>query len=150
MCLGVCSYITIIKSYIFYFHFWLILWLCALFIAKCSTFILHKHHKATTNQGGWKKGLRYTAYQTRRLLSCIFNVNLLIFTSMYIGHKLLICTAFPPRRPGFETRSGHVGFVVDKVALGQVFSEYFGFLWQFSFHRMLHIHIIIYHPGLVQ
>jgi hypothetical protein len=33
----------------------------------------------------------------------------------------------PPRRPGFEPRSGHVGFVVDKVALGQVFSEYFGF-----------------------
>jgi hypothetical protein len=25
-----------------------------------------------------------------------------------------------------RTRSGHVGFVVDKVALGQVFSEYFG------------------------
>jgi hypothetical protein len=33
-----------------------------------------------------------------------------------------------------------VGFVVDKVALGQVFSEYFGFLCQFSFHRLLHIH----------
>jgi hypothetical protein len=30
-------------------------------------------------------------------------------------------------RPGFEPGSGHVGFVVDKVALGQVFSEYFGF-----------------------
>jgi hypothetical protein len=29
-------------------------------------------------------------------------------------------------RPGFEPGSGHVGFVVDKVALGQVFSEYFG------------------------
>jgi hypothetical protein len=28
----------------------------------------------------------------------------------------------------------HVGFVVDKVALGQVFSEYFGFPCQFSFH----------------
>jgi hypothetical protein len=28
----------------------------------------------------------------------------------------------------------HVGFVVDKVALGQVFSEYFGFLCQSSFH----------------
>jgi hypothetical protein len=27
------------------------------------------------------------------------------------------------RRPGFETRSGHVGFVVDKVVLGQIFSE---------------------------
>jgi hypothetical protein len=31
-----------------------------------------------------------------------------------------------------------VGFVVDKVALGQVFCEYFGFPCQFSFHRLLH------------
>jgi hypothetical protein len=31
-------------------------------------------------------------------------------------------------------RSGHVGFVVDKVALGRVFSQYFGFPYQFSFH----------------
>jgi hypothetical protein len=29
--------------------------------------------------------------------------------------------------PGFEPGSGHVGFVADKVALGQVFSENFGF-----------------------
>jgi hypothetical protein len=33
-----------------------------------------------------------------------------------------------------------VGYVVDKVALEQVFSEYFGFPYQFSFHRLLHIH----------
>jgi hypothetical protein len=33
-----------------------------------------------------------------------------------------------------------VGFVVDKVALGQVFSEYFGFLCQSSFHQLLHNH----------
>jgi hypothetical protein len=33
-----------------------------------------------------------------------------------------------------------VGFVVDKVKLGQVFSEYFGFPRKFSFHRLLHIH----------
>jgi hypothetical protein len=34
-----------------------------------------------------------------------------------------------PRRPGFNPESVHVGFVVDKVALRQVFffSEYFGF-----------------------
>jgi hypothetical protein len=38
----------------------------------------------------------------------------------------------------FEPRSGHVLFVVDKVALGQVFSVYFGFLCQFSFHRLIH------------
>jgi hypothetical protein len=31
-----------------------------------------------------------------------------------------------------------VGFVVNQVALGQVFSEYFGFPCQFSFHRLLH------------
>jgi hypothetical protein len=33
------------------------------------------------------------------------------------------------------------------VALGQVFSMYFGFSCQFSFHRLLHIH---HHLGLVQ
>jgi hypothetical protein len=31
-------------------------------------------------------------------------------------------------------------FVVDKVALGQVFSEYFGFPCQISFHQLLHNH----------
>jgi hypothetical protein len=39
-----------------------------------------------------------------------------------------------------------VGFVVDKAALGQVFSEYFGFPCQ-SFHQFLHYHN---HPGLAQ
>jgi hypothetical protein len=52
---------------------------------------------------------------------------------------------FPPRRPGFAYGQ-HLGFVVDKAALGQVFSEYFGFPCQ-SFHRFLHYHN---HPGLTQ
>jgi hypothetical protein len=52
---------------------------------------------------------------------------------------------FPPRRPGFPYEQ-HVGFVVDKAALWQVFSEYFGFPCQ-SFHRFLHQHN---HPGLAQ
>jgi hypothetical protein len=30
-----------------------------------------------------------------------------------------------------------MGFVMDKVALGQVFSQYFGFPCQFSFHQLL-------------
>jgi hypothetical protein len=38
-----------------------------------------------------------------------------------------LVSGFPPRRPGFEPGSSHVGFVVDKVVLGQVFSEYFSF-----------------------
>jgi hypothetical protein len=41
-----------------------------------------------------------------------------------------------------------VGFVVDKVALGQVFSEYFGFPCQSSFNQFLQNHHR-YHPGLV-
>jgi hypothetical protein len=57
-----------------------------------------------------------------------------------------LASGFPLRRPGFDPRSGHVGFVVDKMVLGQVFSEDFGFPGQFSFHQMLHIH----HPGLKQ
>ena len=33
-----------------------------------------------------------------------------------------------PRRPGFDPGPVHVGFMLDKVALGQVFfPEYFGF-----------------------
>jgi hypothetical protein len=40
-----------------------------------------------------------------------------------------------------------VGFVVDKVALEQVFSEYFGFPYQSSFHQIVHHHN---HPGRVQ
>jgi hypothetical protein len=45
-----------------------------------------------------------------------------------------------------RARSGHVGSVVDKVALGQVFSEYFGSLCQSPFHQILHHD----HPRLVQ
>jgi hypothetical protein len=52
---------------------------------------------------------------------------------------------FPPRRPGFAYGQ-YMGFVVDKAALGQVFSKYFGFPCQL-FHRLLHYHN---HPGLTQ
>jgi hypothetical protein len=45
---------------------------------------------------------------------------------------------FLPRRPRFESRLHHVGFVMDKVALGQIFFQYFGFPCQFSSHRLLH------------
>jgi hypothetical protein len=54
---------------------------------------------------------------------------------------------FPPLLPGFEPRSRHEGFVVDKLALVQVFSEYFSFLCQFSFHRLLHTHHLSFGVG---
>jgi hypothetical protein len=47
-----------------------------------------------------------------------------------------LAAGFPLRRPG----SGHVEFVVHKMALGHVFSEYFGFPCQFAFHRLIHNH----------
>jgi hypothetical protein len=46
-------------------------------------------------------------------------------------------------RAEFEPRSGHVGFVVDRVALGQVFSEFFGFSCQFLCHQLLHNRICL-------
>jgi hypothetical protein len=63
------------------------------------------------------------------------------------GEGRLLVAGFPPRRPGFEPGSGQVGFVVDTVALGQDFSEYFGFPCQSSLHQILHHHN---HPGQVQ
>jgi hypothetical protein len=42
-----------------------------------------------------------------------------------------LVAGFPPRRPGFEPRSVHVGFVVDKVEPEQIYPS------------------IIYHPGLI-
>jgi hypothetical protein len=41
-----------------------------------------------------------------------------------------------------------MGFVVDIVALEQVFFKYSGFLYQFLFHRLLTFIIITYHLGL--
>jgi hypothetical protein len=55
----------------------------------------------------------------------------------------------PTTATRFEPRSGHVGFVVDKVALGHFFSEYFGFPCQFSFHRLLHTHHLSSGAGTV-
>jgi hypothetical protein len=53
--------------------------------------------------------------------------------------SMVLVAGFPSRRPGFQPGSGHVGFVVEKVALGQVFSDYFGVPCQSSFHQLLYI-----------
>jgi hypothetical protein len=47
---------------------------------------------------------------------------------------------FPTAAAPVRARSGHVGFVVAKVALRQVFSQYFGFPYQSSFQQILHPH----------
>jgi hypothetical protein len=57
-------------------------------------------------------------------------------------HTSLVADS-PPRRSRFDPGSGHVILVVNKTALGQVFSEYFSFPCH-SFHRLPHTH---HHPS---
>jgi hypothetical protein len=58
-----------------------------------------------------------------------------------------VSSSLPTKAALVRIKAQHVVFVVDKVALGQVFSEYFGFPCQSSFHQFLHRHN---HLGLVQ
>jgi hypothetical protein len=57
-----------------------------------------------------------------------------------LGRFIAQAVRLPTAAAWFEPGSGLVGFVVVKVALGKVFSEYFGFPCQFAFHRLLHNH----------
>jgi hypothetical protein len=53
-----------------------------------------------------------------------------------LGHAMAeAVSGLSPRRSNFDPGSLHVGFVVDKGALGQVLSEYFGFPLSVSVHR---------------
>jgi hypothetical protein len=62
--------------------------------------------------------------------------------NLYCQQYCIWSSCWPRRlftsRPGFEI--GCVGFIVDKVSLGRVFSEYFGFSCQFILSYMLHFH----------
>jgi hypothetical protein len=70
---------------------------------------------------------------------CYHRFLLRVFQLEVVPKLRRLVASFPQRRIVFEPKSGHVGFVVDKVALGHVFSEYFGFPCQFSFRRLLHV-----------
>jgi hypothetical protein len=83
---------------------------------------------------------------SRDVMSCTLQIGMNIseqLTIQRMGRGNAIAQtvdSFPSWWLGFDPRSGHVGFVVDKVVLGQVFPEYFSFPCQFSVHRLLHIH----------
>jgi hypothetical protein len=62
----------------------------------------------------------------------------------YVAVRRLLPTA----RAQARAQSDYVGFVVDKVSLRQVSSEYFGFPCQLSIYHCSTF--IMYHPGLVQ
>jgi hypothetical protein len=50
-----------------------------------------------------------------------------------------LLTGFPLLRLGFDPRSGHVKFVMGKVALGQIFFGYVGVPCQFRLQKPFHI-----------
>jgi hypothetical protein len=58
----------------------------------------------------------------------------------FISNQDRLVAGFPPGRLWLDARSGLVGFVVKKVALGQDFSEYFLFPCLLSFHQLFHIY----------
>jgi hypothetical protein len=53
---------------------------------------------------------------------------------------LTIVASLSPRRPGFDSRPIHVRFVIDRVALGQVFLRILQFLSVSIISLVLHIH----------
>jgi hypothetical protein len=62
-------------------------------------------------------------------------------TSRAVPWLKRLVTGLSPQRPGFAPGSIHVGFVVDKVALGRFLSEYFGFPCRYIIPPLLHIHL---------
>jgi hypothetical protein len=62
------------------------------------------------------------------------------------GKLKMLVAGFPPRRPG-SSPSLASGICGGQSGAGQVFSEYFGFSCQSSFHQILHHHS---NPGQVQ
>jgi hypothetical protein len=75
-------------------------------------------------------------------IACFRTLSGIDITCVLARSRLLVASRqAPPWLPGFQLRSGHVSSVVDTVALGQVFSEYFRFPYQFSFYQMLQTHL---------
>jgi hypothetical protein len=65
-----------------------------------------------------------------------------IFTVLAVLLLMWLDATISPWSPRFMPRSAHVGFVVDRVASGQVLPKFFGFPLSESFYCMLHIHIL--------
>jgi hypothetical protein len=64
-----------------------------------------------------------------------------VTNKMETGHAVAqaVSRRLPTAAARVQARVSHIVFAVGKAALGQVFSEYFGFPCQ-AFHRLLHTH----------
>jgi hypothetical protein len=72
---------------------------------------------------------------------CVKELGVIIDSKVKNGRKLRpLVAGFLQRRPGFEAGSGHVGFEMDKVALGQLSPSTSVSPAGSSFHQLLHSH----------
>jgi hypothetical protein len=93
-----------------------------------------------TNVVGCPCRIICTTVRVTRSVTCVYKT---------VPYLRKLFAGFAPWRRDFEPRSSCVRFVVDNVALGKVFSKYFGFLRQFSFHRLLHTHHLTSGAGTI-
>jgi hypothetical protein len=118
----------------------------------CTNMVLEKKSAPTSkslNRDGIAQFRRSRLFYTVTItLSCsvpsilqMHRHQAILYFTLVVPQLRRVVASFPPRRPGFDPRSRQVGFVVDKLALGQVFTDYFGFPCQFSFHQLLHTHL---------
>jgi hypothetical protein len=76
--------------------------LLVVFISYASLFVLNR------NELSFPKMSPGTATTTAKVMQLL----------------MWLVAGLPPRGPGFQPRETHVGFVVDILAVGQVFSDY--------------------------
>lgn len=72
-----------------------------------------------------------------RRLHGVIHIITFIFLSLLVWHVSVNSVTI--------IRYFRLGFVMNRVALRQVFFRYFGFLFQFSFHWLFHIVLSFYH-----
>jgi hypothetical protein len=61
------------------------------------------------------------------------------FSYIFRVSENVVGRAIAQAEAGFDLMSGNVGFVVNEVALGPIFSENFCFPCQFSLHQSPHV-----------
>ena len=68
----------------------------------------------------------------------IYNAEYELMLERAVSWLRRLVAGLSPRRPGFDSGSVHVGFVVDKVSLGQVFPRVLRFFPVNSIPTVLH------------
>ena len=92
---------------------------CAMFVEQCRRKTLTITSVLTRELQFFFKYMRFKVHYWKRLMS---RLNRLVKCKLMSVPRLRrLVAGLSPRRPGFDPVSVQVGFVVDKVALGQVF-----------------------------